>query len=504
MAGDADVRDASSRQRRAGPPTAPSPDQASAADRAPGRPPDQPAARGPLHTRSRILRILIPLAVVALALWVRTAGLGTPDEPLVDERYYVGGARDLLEHGVEPSYVTPEPGRLPAVHPPLGKWLIGLGIAVLGDRPVGWRAAGAVAGTLTVALVYLCGRRLFGEVAATAAAFLVAVEDLSVVQSRAAMLDVFLTLWLVAAFWALLRDRAAQDDVQGTAGRRRWRWRLAAGVLLGCAVATKWSGAYALPVAWLLVLGWAAARRRAAAGGSEGAARLLWATVRAELASVISLLVLVPVGVYVASYAGAFLTGTLNPVTWWEDQVRVLLFHTRLDAAHPYASSAVSWLVVQRPIAYFYEQVPVPTDTGPVDGVAEVLALGHPLVFLAITPAAVWAALTWIRRRDHALGAVLLTAAALWLPWTLQDRPMFIFYMTPVVPFVALLQGAALSRLSHRHPAGAALTVVLLAATLALFWFHWPVLTGQPIPYDQWTTRVSDWNRLPLFHFNWV
>lgn len=503
MAGDADVRDASSRQHRAGPPTAPPPDQAPASDRASGRPPDQPATRGPQDTRSRILRILIPVAVVALALWVRTAGLGTPDEPLVDERYYVGGARDLLEHGVEPSYMAPEPGRLPAVHPPLGKWLIGLGVAVLGDRPVGWRAAGAAAGTVTVVLVYLCGRRLFGgAVAATVAAFLLAVEDLSVVQSRAAMLDVFLTLWLVAALWALLRDRATHLG-ERSSGRWRWRWRLASGVLLGCAVATKWSGAYALPVAWLLVLGWAAGRRRAAAGGPGRAPRLLLATLRAELASVVALLILVPVGVYVASYAGAFLTGTLNPVTWWEDQVRVLLFHTRLDAGHPYASSAVSWLVVHRPIAYFYEQVPVPTDTGPVDGVAEVLALGHPLIFLAVIPVAVWAALAWIRRRDHAAGVVLLMAAALWLPWTVQDRPMFIFYMTPVIPFVALLQGAALSRLAHR-PAGAALTLVLLAATLALFWFHWPVLTGQPIPYDQWTSRVSDWNRLPLFHFDWV
>lgn len=429
---------------------------------------------------------------------MRLVGLGSPDELLVDEGYYVSGARDLLRDGAEPSYMAPELGRLPAVHPPLGKWLIGLGIATLGDRPVGWRAASAAAGTITVALVYLCGRRLFpGRAPATAAAFLLAVEHLSVVQSRAAMLDVFLTMWLLAAVYALLRDRAARG-ADRPVGRWPRRWRLAAGVFLGCALATKWSAAYVLPVAWGLVLWWGAARR-----GRDGADRSLRAALTAELPSVISMLALLPLGVYVASYAGAFVTGTLTPVTWWEDQVRAWLFHTGLDAAHPYASSAVSWLVMHRPIAYYYTELQVDSPYGPIAGVREVLALGNPLIFLATIPTAMWAVVRWARRRDHALGVALLFAVALWLPWAFQDRPMFIFYMTPVIPFVTLLQGAALARLSHRG-AGAATAIVLLAATLALFWFHWPILTGVPIPHDEWSARVADWSRLPFFHFDWV
>ena len=38
-------------------------------------------------------------------------------------------------------YTAPTP-----VHPPLGKWLIALGIRIFGMNPVGWRIGAAVAG----------------------------------------------------------------------------------------------------------------------------------------------------------------------------------------------------------------------------------------------------------------------------------------------------------------------------------------------------------------------
>jgi dolichyl-phosphate-mannose--protein O-mannosyl transferase len=451
-------------------------------------------------TRLAAAPAVAPAAVVALAALVRLAGLGSPASPLVDEPYYVGGARSLLARGYEPTYRMPVPGELPAVHPPLGKWLISLGILALGDRPVGWRIAAALAGTATVALVYLCARRLFpGRFPAIAAALLLAVEDLSVVQSRTAMLDGFLAFWLVAAVYALLRDR---DEVRagapGSRPARRRPWRLAAGVMLGCALATKWSGAFVLPVAWLLVLAWET-RRRADPAAPRPAPAALTAALRDELPSVVATLVFVPIGVYLLSYAGTFLAGGDTLATWWVDQLKALDFHATLNATHPYQSSALSWLVMRRPMVYFYTDAPGP------GGVREVLALGHPLLFLAIVPTVAWAAARWWRAHDHALAVPLLLALALWLPWLPQDRPMFIYYMTPVLPFVALLQGAALARLAHaRTWLGPALAYTALAAAVALFWFHWPILTGIPLTDHAWALRVANWRRIPLLRFNWV
>jgi dolichyl-phosphate-mannose-protein mannosyltransferase len=443
---------------------------------------------------------LAALAVVGLALALRVADLGDPDRFMADERFYVEGARSLLARGWEPTWCSPVAGLMPAVHPPLGKWLIAAGMAVAGDGPVGWRLAGALAGTATVALVYLAGRRLFGGRApALAAALLLAVEHLSVVQSRTAMLDVFVTFWVVAGCLALLVDRDAAVGAGGDQPRRRRPWRYLAGVLFGCALATKWSGAFALAAAIVLVAAWEVARRR-----EDGLKAALRAAMWAEGSSIIVALALVPVAVYVASYTGAFVAGGVGPAGWWEDQVRALTFHTSLSAGHPYASSATSWLVTRRSVAYFYAGPDPTTGTG----LREVLAIGNPVVFLAIVPTVVWAAWRWVRRREHALGASLgaplVLALALWLPWVGQSRPTFLYYMAPVVPFLVLLEGAALARLAGSGVAGAALAGLLAGGAVALLVFHWPVLTAEPLTPGQWALRVADWASIPIWRPHWV
>ena len=102
-------------------------------------------------------------------------------------------------------------------HPPLGKWLIGSGIAAFGYEPFGWRVAVAAAGTLSVALVYFLAWRLLRGVApgrgatvgAIAASGLLAVDFLHLVHSRVGMLDAFIALFVIGAvtFAVLDRDR---------------------------------------------------------------------------------------------------------------------------------------------------------------------------------------------------------------------------------------------------------------------------------------------------------
>ncbi len=147
---------------------------------------------------SKRVAVLLPVLLVVVAGVIRLYRLGHPERIIFDETYYVNDARWMLDHGVEEGF---------AVHPPVGKWLIAAGIRAFGDNPWGWRTPGVIAGILVVLLTYLIAVRLVGwRGAAALAGLLVAVDGLAFVQSRTAMLDVFLGFFVALGAWLLLVD----------------------------------------------------------------------------------------------------------------------------------------------------------------------------------------------------------------------------------------------------------------------------------------------------------
>jgi dolichyl-phosphate-mannose-protein mannosyltransferase len=451
--------------------------------------------------------LLVPVALVAVAGGLRLWGLDTPERLYFDERYYAVDALDYVRRGVED-------GR--AVHPPLGKWLIAAGIEVFGDRPLGWRIAPALAGTLTVLLTYLLGRRLTGSVLlAGVAGLLVAVDGLAFTASRIAMLDVFLGLFTVLAVWLVLQDRRARlaapggwcDAVVGS----RWRW--AAGAVLGLAVATKWSGALAVLACGLLVLGSEAALPSSTAGER----------VRRALAAggglVLSFLVL-PFAVHLASYAGWFANyedsyaggracageqmcehGPVERLqTWWGFQGELVRYHQDLEATHSYRSSPAGWPVLARPVLQYREGCPEREQDRDRPCVVEpgeralILGVGNPVVWwtaLLAYPLLAWQAL---RHRRPEAGAVLVVLLALWLPWFLSGKPGYLFYLVPAVPFLALAVPVALAGLRPRR-AVPVVAAAVAGLAMAAFAFFYPVLTGTPLSVPALELRLwlSSW-----------
>ncbi len=118
---------------------------------------------------------------------VRVVQLGSPGTFVFDEIYYAQDACTYLSWGSSVCGIATE---VSWVHPPVGKWLIAAGIWAFGNNPLGWRVMSALAGTLTVALVYLLARRLTGSwLAAAVASGVLALDPLSIISSRVAMLD---------------------------------------------------------------------------------------------------------------------------------------------------------------------------------------------------------------------------------------------------------------------------------------------------------------------------
>lgn len=470
------------------------------------------------HSRAWAGRDWLALAFVSLgAALLRLVDLARPAGLVFDEIFYARNACRFVigtaQCGVD--------DLVSGAHPPLGNWLIGTGIRLFGFDEFGWRVASALAGALTVALLYVLLRRLLAgwvspgaaTVGALVAAALLAIDFLHLVQSRVAMLDSFVTLFVVAAvLFAVLdgsreRDAAGNDARAGTWVRRLTLgrpWRLATGIALGAATAVKWSGAYvALGLLVLLVMWEVAAAARAnreGATGSTNGSAIGWGAgvgraLRRELPPSLVLLGLVPLAVYLLSYTGR-VDGDLLALPWREGsvwrgildhQLAMLRFHVGLGGDHPYESPAWSWLLLKRPVAYSFA----------IDGGAyrEVLAIGNPLTWWTGAGALLALAVSWARSGASLARpepAILAAGLATFLPWLLLSgsrSQVFIWYLLPTVPFLCGALGL-LAANAWRTGRGRLALAVAGIAVVASFGFFYPVLTARDLSPTDWRTRI--------------
>jgi dolichyl-phosphate-mannose--protein O-mannosyl transferase len=457
---------------------------------------ERPAARWTWIDTAAFVLIVLGAAAI------RLAGLNRPTELVFDEIFY---ARDACWYVTASQAVCGISELTSRSHPPLGKWLIGAGIALFGYEPFGWRITAALAGSATVALTYLLAWRLLrgwvtgaaATVGAVAAAGLLATDLLHLVQSRVAMLDVFIVLFVVGAVLAAVLDRD-RDRTRDDVGWRRLAlgrpWRLVAGICLGAATATKWSGAYVAPAVIGLVVAWEIAERRRR-DPDAGWAAWIGRAVRADAVPTILLLGLMPVLVYVASYTGRMpgelLAGPWDPASvWngiWQHQRAMLDFHTGLGGDHPYQSPPWSWIPLKRPVAYWFG------DEGGT--YREILALGNPAVWWPAVLALIGLACTWARSGWRLLRpepVILAAAVSTYLPWLVLsgDRSQtFLWYLLPTVPFLCLALGVV-AAWAWARLAGRVATVAYAVVVVATFAWFLPVTVALPLDADGWRARM--------------
>lgn len=493
-----------------------------------------------------LLAVGLTLAAGLLRFW----NLANPNELIFDETYYVKDAYSLWQFGYERTWDDDvdqafvqgqaQPGQDAAyvVHPPAGKWLIGLGMAIFGaDNGLGWRATAALAGTLAVTLTFILAAKLFRSLfLASVAGVLLAIEGHHIVMSRTALLDIFLMFFVLAAFCALVADRTwARRRLVTTiaqhyqnvsspnatdADRATWQktltygpwlgwrpWRIAAGVLLGVAVSVKLSGLAFVAVLGLLTVWWDANARKTAGirRWLPGAVVLdgLWA-----FAAVVGIGAITYVGTWagwLASTGGYFRTWAAQRDTVLPDWLASLVhyhaqsttFHTGLDSAHNYASAAWIWPFAGRPVSFYYR-----TDADGIQCAAErcsaaILDLPNPLIWWTGLLAMVVIFLRWLVVRDWRAGAILAVYVAGQLVWTLWPaRTMFFFYTVAYVPFLVLaityVAGLWLNRTTlgpQRTTAVVAISGFVLVA-LAVSAYFLPLWTGTPLTLEQWQHRM--------------
>jgi dolichyl-phosphate-mannose-protein mannosyltransferase len=402
---------------------------------------------------------LILGAILLLALLMRVCLLGFPPNKFFDEIYYLDAANDYLKGIADAN----------SVHPPLAKIQLAATILLFDvaklhglipfNDTVGWRLAPALSGVGTVGLTaWLAFILLRRPRAALMAAALVAVEHLSVAESRICTLDSIQTFWIMLGICCgAERIWRSADD--------KWLWfsALALGVATGC----KWNGLFA------------------AAGVVLG----LWTIRIGELPKSHPVKVfLIYATVIPAIYAAAYLpySRTLAPEKRTISQVvsdvtaqHVRMYKFRKDPKqfkHQYLSAMWQWPFVVRPIWFHFRSEPGKTCTG-------IVAFGMiPFYWLSVYLLLECVAGAWTRQYWDPVGQFLfMTYGTQYFLWA-SSWTGFFYYMLPLVPLMAVLVARQLDNWL-RYPDSRRWALGFLAVLAVMTLLYFPFMVGLNVPY---------------------
>jgi dolichyl-phosphate-mannose--protein O-mannosyl transferase len=225
--------------------------------------------------------------------------------------------------------------------------------------------------------------------------------------------------------------------------------------------------------------------------------------------------VLLPVVIYVASFASWFINfdqtrpgkylcavehdcdpSLATRFDWFlRDQENDAKFHANLRTKHPYAARAWKWPLLIRPVRFGRATCPseVAASLGEcITAPGHVrlwLNQGNPAIWWAAIPATGLAAIVGFRRRDWRALLIVSFVLLQWLPWVASARKTYLFYATPIVPFVCLVVAFATAWLTEWWRKRWLPTVVALVA-VGTFAFFYPIYSGVELPYNAVEQRL--------------
>ena len=391
--------------------------------------------------------------MLLLALITRAAWLWLPQGSLIfDEAYYVNAARTILGLPFHVGhYAGAAAGFDPnAEHPPLGKALMALSMAIFGDNGIGWRLPSVLAGMVALAAVYGVVR-VTGETARLGilAVTLFALDNLGLVHGRIGTLDMLALAPMLVGAWLGLRGH----------------WGLA-GVACALATMVKLTGGFAVLALLLfqvvvVLMAW---RRTGRIGLADLKPSILFVSV------------FVAVGLSGLWLLDLRFSQFPDPLT---HLAHMASYGTNLQAPSGptgIASSPWQWLVNEVQINYLKVTVDT-TASGQVvashtsvdfRGALNPILIGAaPLAFLFTG----W--LAWRKRNLAAIWSVTW-AAANFLPYValvlVNQRITYLYYFLPVVPALAV----AVALLLARSGLPRSVTWGYLAAMVAGFLAYYP------------------------------
>lgn len=467
-------------------------------------------------------------AIFLLSVFLRFWRLGQFNVLVFDEVYYAIFANNYLIG--KPFFNA---------HPPLSQYIIAIGIWIGSHLPIGQETSNYLTGSLRTTFSYrwinaLSGSfipLIVGAIAysltfrksyAIVAALFLATDGLFLVESRYALNNIYLVLFglLGQLFFLLALNNGTSP---------RWRQLTLSGIFFGAAAAIKWNGlGFLLGIYLLWILAWGidllqSLLHRFLPTNTKSRRKPLETPLQRltefNLPQIIGYLGIIPVLTYSLSWIPHLM---MNPRPgFWQMQSQILTFHQKIGSGaevHPYCSRWYSWLLMWRPVAYFYHTAPNTSEPVPVypplprtaaSVIYDVHAMGNPILWWFSTAAILLLTLFLVLQCFSLLrkGKIFLTPstgialylvinyAANLLPWVKVSRCTFLYHYMGSLVFAELaLAWIVADWLNRPFYRQLAIGIIILIVLAFLFWL--PIYLGLPLS----TTGY----RLRMWFENWI
>jgi dolichyl-phosphate-mannose-protein mannosyltransferase len=403
-----------------------------------------------------------------------------------DEFYYVKDGWSMFKYGYEVKWIpdaldlpniaselsksnwffynniTPVPYSLDywSQHPPVGKWIIGLGIQLFGiDNPLGWRFGAILAGTIIIGLSIWLAYQITGKrVAAILAGVFVAFDGFNLSMSIVSMLDIFLAMFaLLATNLIILFIRKYDSWVI----KQKLMLAFMIGIAVGLSAGVKWSGAFViLPLGFYLLYKFFTKKEKL-----QQITFVLASSVGLFLAYTLSFL-----GWFINSPNGLMAGNFSNTISIWI-QTHIDSFNSAyiFSGASYLKSTALEWVVASYPSPL---RAPLLEEPFVIYTIPNLVLWFTGLIAMTI----MLGSMILKRKINWMEITIILTVVAHLLPWLFNsERVIYQWYSIVFAPLILVATASLVAKIYEKRKI-LFYEFLLVAATVAIIFF--PVNVG--------------------------
>ncbi|MFB2935911.1 dolichyl-phosphate-mannose--protein mannosyltransferase [Aerosakkonemataceae cyanobacterium BLCC-F154] len=476
------------------------------------------------------------LAIMALSFSLHFWGLGRFNMLVFDEVYYVKYARNYLSN--QPFFDA---------HPPLGKYMIAVGMW-LGSQVLG-KDLNSLSSTAIYPWIYRWMNALIGSFFplvvggiaylltqrrsyALIASLFMAVDGLFLVESRYALINIYLVMFGLLGQLFLLTALTNR-------GKNRQIWLFFSGISLGASVAVKWNGlAFLLAIYILWFLAWFLQlfpQNRPDNSPEISSNRFTIRQVKESILQNLTEINFLQVTIFLAVipaivYALVWIPHLeINKDTnFVKVHQQMLGFHQNMKSGpkvHPYCSSWYTWPLVIRPVVYLFEKSATsakaaalpPLPSGIKQATYSVYGMGNPvlwwlsslaiLLLIGLLLKRVW---LWFKNLLHRgnsqisyynyfpqtkelwlVAYVVINWSAHFLPWIKVTRCTFVYLYMSASVFAFLGLAWLVDRWLQSYQSRLRIMgVTAIFLVLAAFVFCLPIYLGLPLSLPEYQLRI--------------